>query len=86
MRKWIFGLLLVVFLLAGCKQETLQTEPTLPPAMTEYTLRLVSTAGIPLQGGDVYIYRDPELSDMVAYGETDREGRAAFPLAEKADY
>lgn len=86
MKKWIFGLVLVAFLLAGCKQETLQTEPTLPPAMAEYTLRLVSTAGVPLQGGDVYIYRDPELSDMVAYGETDREGRAAFTLAEKADY
>ena len=85
-KKRILSLLLMGLLLTGCQGDPVSRETTAPPAQREYTLRLTTAGGMPMEGGDLYIYQDDSLADLVAYGETDSEGRASFPLEEKDDY
>ena len=85
MKKFLCLLLLVCFL-AGCAEEVIPAESTVPAPLLNYTLSLHSLGGMPLAEAGIYIYVDSTLADLVAYGATDEHGFAAFSLPENESY
>ena len=71
--------------LTGCHApQPAETEAAAVSA--EYAVSIQSAGGTALSGVDVYIYADDSLTDLVAYGETDTTGSAAFSLPESGSY
>ena len=85
----ILALLLVVATLAGiaagCNKD--KTEATGAPGEAgTYTVTVKNTAGLPMEGITVYIYKDTALTDMVSYGNTDANGVATLTLEAGTHY
>ncbi len=89
----VIGVLLIALLASACTPGQAQpgnTEPSNPSASAgstkTYTVSIRTVGGMILAGTDVYIYSDNSLSDLVAFGQTDANGLASFPLPEKDGY
>ena len=87
--KKILALLLVVATLmgmaAGCNKNN--AEPTGAPGEAgTYTVTVKNTAGLPMEGITVYIYKDTALTDMISYGNTDANGQATLTLEAGTHY
>ena len=74
-KKWIaltLALALLLSLAACADPVEIPTEPT--ASAETYTVTIRSQGGMPLEGLDVYVYADKSLSDLVAFGKTDKTG------------
>ena len=87
--KKILALLLVVATLAGlaagCNKDGAEATGT-PSEAGTYTVTVKNTAGLPMEGITVYIYKDTALTDMVSYGNTDENGKATLTLEAGTHY
>ncbi|MBQ7416409.1 MAG: redoxin domain-containing protein [Oscillospiraceae bacterium] len=92
--KKFFSLLLVVVMVlsmfAGCNDSGSQggTEPSENTSgeTGTYSVTVKSAGGMKMEGVTVYIFRDEAKTDMVDYGETDKNGKASFDLAKGGTY
>ncbi len=59
---------------------------TEPGNQASYTIHVTSAGGMKLAGATVVVYADDTLTDMVAYGSTDAEGKATVSMPQKNGY
>ena len=85
-------LAMVLSMMAGCSEETsdpVVTNPTEAPSTGEtgnYSVKVKSAGGMPMEDLTIYIYRDQALTDLVDFSETDATGSASFTLAKDQNY
>lgn len=78
--------LVMVMSMAACGGKETPDTPTdeAPAGNTTYNVVVETAGGMAMEGLDIYVYADDTLSDLKAYGKTDKDGKAAFDLP-KAD-
>lgn len=64
------------------------TDPTAAPAAdtAPYRITVQTQGNMPLSGIGVYIYAGTDRSNMIEYGQTDKNGQVSFELAQRSDY
>ena len=64
------------------------TDPTATPAAdtAPYRITVQTQGNMPLSGIGVYIYAGTDRSNMIEYGQTDKNGQVSFELAQRSDY
>lgn len=64
------------------------TDPTAAPAAdtAPYRITVQTQGNMPLSGIGVYIYAGTDRSNMIEYGQTDKNGQVSFDLAQRSDY
>lgn len=64
------------------------TDPTAAPAAdtAPYRITVQTQGNMPLSGIGVYIYAGTDRSNMIDYGQTDKNGQVSFELAQRSDY
>ena len=64
------------------------TDPTAAPAAdtAPYRITVQTQGNMPLSGIGVYIYAGTDRSNMIEYGQTDKNGQISFELAQRSDY
>ena len=64
------------------------TNPTAAPAVdtSPYRITVQTQGNMPLSGIGVYIYAGTDRSNMIEYGQTDKNGQVSFELAQRSDY
>lgn len=82
---------MVFSVLTGCNDtaDADKTDPTNPSVSGEtgnYSVSVKTAGGMKLEGVTVYIYRDEAKTDMVEFGETDKDGKASFKLPKDGTY
>lgn len=78
--------LVMVMSMAACGGKETPDTPTdeAPAGNTTYNVVVETAGGMAMEGLDIYVYADDTLSDLKAYGKTNKDGKAAFDLP-KAD-
>ena len=84
-KKWLVigsAALLVVAVLAGCGETPAVTEP----GTSTYTVTVTDEDGNPLQSVGVYVYSDPNQTELIWFARTDAQGTVSFTDAVSGSY
>lgn len=82
---------MAISVLAGCDntEDPASTDPSGSVATGEsgtYSVSVKTAGGMKLDDVTVYIFRDEAKTDMVDYGETDKDGKVSFNLPKDGTY
>lgn len=77
-KKSVLAVLLAVCLLMTCLAGCGNKEPDPVPGGTVCTVTVKNSVGNPVEGVEVYVYQDDTLTEMVAFANTDAEGKMTY--------